>query len=347
MKRVLYITNIEAPYRLRFFNELAESCELTVLYERERSAERDARWATGGQRHYQVRYLKGRDIGAENRLSFGILRELKGYDAIVVGCYNSPSQILAMLWLWLRRKPCYLNLDGEPFLEDRGVKGWLKRFFIKKATSYLVGGEKSAASVKQVVGDRPVTTYYFSSLSAQELAEHQALAADCRRDGRILVVGRYLESKGMDIALEAARLSPELNYVFVGMADRTEQFARDYEIPKNVELIPFLSKQELERLYRSCAMLVLASRRECWGLVINEAASFGMPVVSTWGSGSAVELVEPEYLATPESPESLLAAIRRLAAADKEAVGRALMEKAMAYNIEHSAQVFLQTLGIE
>ena len=29
MKRILYLTNIEAPYRVRFFNALADHCRLT------------------------------------------------------------------------------------------------------------------------------------------------------------------------------------------------------------------------------------------------------------------------------------------------------------------------------
>ena len=33
-KKVLYISNIQVPYRVRFFNLLAEKCDLTVLYER-------------------------------------------------------------------------------------------------------------------------------------------------------------------------------------------------------------------------------------------------------------------------------------------------------------------------
>lgn len=44
MKRILYLTNIEAPYRVRFFNALADHCRLTVAYERRSSSNRDADW---------------------------------------------------------------------------------------------------------------------------------------------------------------------------------------------------------------------------------------------------------------------------------------------------------------
>ena len=41
MKRILYLTNIQVPYRVRFFNELSKKCDLTVLYERSQSGNRN------------------------------------------------------------------------------------------------------------------------------------------------------------------------------------------------------------------------------------------------------------------------------------------------------------------
>ena len=54
MKRVLYLTNIEVPYRVRFFNELEKHCDLTVMYERRKSANRDNKWASGEAKNYRV-----------------------------------------------------------------------------------------------------------------------------------------------------------------------------------------------------------------------------------------------------------------------------------------------------
>ena len=40
--RILYITNIHNPYRDEFFEQLGKRCDLTVLFERQGSANRDA-----------------------------------------------------------------------------------------------------------------------------------------------------------------------------------------------------------------------------------------------------------------------------------------------------------------
>lgn len=52
MKKVLYLTNIEVPYRVRFFNELARFCDLTVVYERRFSDGRDRTWMESECKNY-------------------------------------------------------------------------------------------------------------------------------------------------------------------------------------------------------------------------------------------------------------------------------------------------------
>lgn len=349
MKKVLYLSNIEVPYRVRFFNELAQYCDLTVLYERELSSNRNAQWAKSEEIKYRAKYLQGIKIAGESAFSFGVLKEIfVEYDVIIVGCYNSPVQMMAILAMRLMRKPYIINLDGEPFLGGTGIKAKLKRFFLSGAQKYLVAGEKSAQSVKEIAGKKEIIPYYFSSLSEQEVREHAKAASEYKRGNTILVVGQYFDYKGMDLALEAARLDLSLRYKFVGMGSRTEQFLKDFEgrIPNNVEIIPFLQKQDLEKEYQSCAMLALPSRQECWGLVINEAASFGMPIISTWGSGAAVEFLAddyPQFLAKPGDPEDLLRCIQCCHSQKARAGYQVhLLKKAAEHTIEKSVQAHLR-----
>ena len=156
MKKVLYMTNIEVPYRVRFFNELAKYCDLTVLYEKHSSESRDITWAKSEHTHHCRKYLK-----KESLFFTGILKHVRtGYDTIIVGCYNSPVQMLAMLYMRLMRIPFIINLDGEPFLEGKGIKNRLKRFFLSGAEQYLVAGEKAAESLKKAVGRKTVIPYH-------------------------------------------------------------------------------------------------------------------------------------------------------------------------------------------
>lgn len=351
MKRLLYITNIEVPYRTRFFNDLEKYCELTVLYERKKSSNRDSRWTNSEKSNYTVVYLDGLNIGTEYSFSFRILKYIFGkYDVIILGCYNSPVQMLVSLVMRICRIPFIISTDGEIFLDSRGLKRMAKKFFLLGAWKYFTAGEKAAQSLGKVVGQEKVEVYYFSSLYSNELKIHAERALSTKRNKVVLVVGQYYDYKGMDIAYKVAKRTPNIRYRFVGMGERTEMFMEEQGgLEDNVEIIPFLSKEELEKEYEKCAMLVLPSRQECWGLVVNEAASYGTPIISTWGSGAAIEFLAdsyPQYLAKAGDSEELYQCILKLGSESSENYSEYLIEKGRNYNIEKSIKVYCETLSL-
>ncbi len=352
-KKVLYISNIEVPYRVRFFNRLAEHCDLTVLYERGCSSNRDSFWANAEKKKYKVKYLNGIKIKNESTFSLKILKYIfSKYDEIVVGCYNSPVQMLAILVMKLFRIPYSLNVDGEVFL-DKSFKSLFKRFFLSNAENYLTAGVKSGKSLETIAPKEKIYPYYFSSLSNRELHKHTY--ASCERNKTVLVVGQYFDYKGMDVALKCALADNSIQYKFVGMGARTDVFKNDFDAHnvKNIEFIDFLQKKALHKEYMACAMLILPSRQECWGLVINEASSFGMPIVSTYGSGAAVEFLEddyPQYLAQPDNWQDLLKCVKLLLNEDEKEVNKYssfLKEKSCFYSLEKSVDVHLKAFDIE
>ena len=346
MKKVLYLTSIEVPYRVRFFNELAKQCDLTVLYEKRSVESRNEIWARSAEKAHKKKFLR-----REGTIFTGVLKELRReYDAIIVGCYNSPVQMIAQLYMRLCKIPYIVNLDGETFLTGKGIKTRLKKFFLSGADKYLVAGEKAAKAIEEIAGDKNVIPYYFSSLTEEELMTKRNVAEQCKRNKTILVVAQYLEVKGLDVIIETAWKDSSFSYKLIGMGNKTEQFLLDYDgkIPGNVEIIPFLQKAELEKEYQTCGMLVLPSRQECWGLVINEAAAFGMPIVSTWGSGAAVEFLAdmyPQYLAKPGDVDDLYRCIQRLIEANETGqYSRYLLEKSGMYSIEKSVMQHVQVI---
>lgn len=60
MKKVLYVTNLPAPYKVNFFNILSREVELTVVYEREKASNRDSKWKSDSKYKYEEIYLHGK-----------------------------------------------------------------------------------------------------------------------------------------------------------------------------------------------------------------------------------------------------------------------------------------------
>ena len=350
--RVLYLSNIEVPYRSRFFDELSKNCDLNVLYERKFSSNRNKEWANSVKGNYRKMYPDGYKIGRESSFSLKIFNHIKaGWDLVVVGCYNSKIQMLAILYMRYNKIPFIINLDGEPFI-GHGIKSIAKKFFLKGANAYLVAGRHSADSLKQVLGNKvPIVPYYFSSMDDNEIKENGKL--DYKRNKTVLVIGQYFPYKGMDIAFKVACKDLSIKYKFIGMGLRTSNFLNDFKsIPPNVEIIPFLQIDDLKKEYMTCSMLLLPTRQECWGLVVNEAASFGMPIVSTWGSGAANEFLGKKYskyLTEPEDVNALYDCVKKCLYSNNENYSNYLKEMSRNYTIEKMVQchinLFCKILG--
>lgn len=340
--RVLYLANHHTPYRDAFFNQLGTACDLTVLFDRRSDARRDASWFAPTTCTYDERFVPER----EGRLSTATMRRMvrEGWDAVVVGCYNEPRQMLLIEWLKLRGIPYLLNIDGHMFTGGAVLKRALRNHVLRGAAGYLIAGESSVDGLRDIVGAAAsVHAYPFSSLTRAEVKRLAQRAKTARREqDLVLCVGNFEHYKGVDVLLDAAQMLPDMRFRCIGMGDRTPAF--DEEVRRrrlgNVERVPFMAPDALVEEYLRAGIFVLPSRQECWGLVINEAAACGVPVVSTWGAGAAVEFIgarHPELLAVSGDAQSLAACIERMRALpddERRAYGDELMRTARAYTIE-------------
>jgi glycosyltransferase involved in cell wall biosynthesis len=97
-----------------------------------------------------------------------------------------------------------------------------------------------------------------------------------------LFVGIGWERKGGAIAVQAAR---RLNEAGIATTLRVVGSAPPGPMPSFVEILGFINKREPEGyrrlidLYRTSDIFILPSRAEAFGVVVSEAAAFGMPAL--------------------------------------------------------------------
>ena len=133
------------------------------------------------------------------------------------------------------------------------------------------------------------------------------------------------------------------------MGSRTEQFVSEQlnASDTNIEVVRFLQKEALNKEYREAGVLLLPSRKECWGLVINEAASFGMPIVATNGSGAAKEFLRGKYsryIFDSDDTKGMHDAISELLSQDNKEYSNYLIETSSKYNVENMVDAHLRVL---
>ena len=137
--RVLFLTNIPSPYRVDFFNELGKLCELTVLFEKKSSDERDESWKDYKFENFKGIFLNGLSISYDTSVCFSVKKYIKknAFDKIVCCNFSSPTGILAIIKMRLRRIPYFLEADGAMAKSGRGIKERIKKIIIRGAAGYL------------------------------------------------------------------------------------------------------------------------------------------------------------------------------------------------------------------
>jgi len=115
-------------------------------------------------------------------------------------------------------------------------------------------------------------------------------------DIALLFCGKLIEQKDPLLIFEAIRRLPNtfsLHLVVAGSGPlRAEvEEAGKALLGERFHSLGFLNQGELGRAYAVADVLVLPSRSETWGLVVNEAMQFGLPAILADGVGSHEDLV--------------------------------------------------------
>lgn len=118
--------------------------------------------------------------------------------------------------------------------------------------------------------------------------------------------------------------------------DEMRDFVRVHGIP-DVVFAGFLNQSEISSAYAAADLVALASASETWGLVVNEAMNFALPVVASDRVGCVADLVvhgENGYVFPHDRPDELARYLALLVAdpARRESLGRRAAEVIAPWN---------------
>lgn len=358
--KVLFMTNMPSPYRVDFFNELGKSCDLTVMFERERDHSRDTRYKADQYKNFKAVFPKG--IAAGDAEAFcpsviGLLSKKK-FDHIIVGNYYSPTGMLAIEYMRLMRIPYILSSDGGIIKEDSGFKYKLKKHFIGAASGWLSTGKMTTDYLAYYGADREKTVVYpFTSLWKKDILDRPLSQAEKNAfrqklgmtEKKIVIsVGQFIRRKGYDVLLKAcADLNKDIGVYIIG-GTPTEEYLRmkDELYLGQVHFVDFMNKQALSEYYKAADLFVLPTREDIWGLVVNEAMAYGVPVVTTERCVAGVELVEKgvtgQIIPVEDSDGLRVAISENIEYSDEVATG--CLKRMGSYTIEEMAKCHLRYL---
>jgi glycosyltransferase involved in cell wall biosynthesis len=230
-------------------------------------------------------------------------------DAIVIHGWAYATYVIVWITAVLLRVPIWLRTES-PWCQERLKTGWIqkiKRYVLRNiafptVSNFLAVGSQNAEWYRQlgVTDGRIHFVPYsvpFSGLTVPPENFHDIRKIFGIPDEEIvfLFVGKLIYKKRPADLLEAFGLCSSGHLVFVGDGRLRPTLEKRVELMKNkrVHFAGFADQKELPNYYRSADVLVLPSGMgETWGLVVNEALNFGLPVIVSSLCGSASDLVD-------------------------------------------------------
>ncbi|HVN40832.1 MAG TPA: glycosyltransferase family 4 protein [Myxococcota bacterium] len=294
------------------------------------------------------------------------------FDAVLVHGYSArfERQVLRIA----RAAGVRTLLRGEfaeviPFDGRSAWKSVLRTIYLRRLYSRIdafchLGEEGRIHLVRHgVPGDK----MFFSPYAVDtELFEKQVCSLDraqCRQELGIeedqvvlLFSGKLIPKKAPLLLVEALRRLPRLEKVVllvVGDGEQRAQVERDARAVLGDRLLMpgFVNQSAIGRYYASADIFVMPSHYETWGLVVNEAMQFSLPVVVSTSVACHRDLVvgdETGMVFHDGDVESLARGLARFIGDPslRRQAGEQARKRIAAYSIEASAAGIRRALGL-
>jgi glycosyltransferase involved in cell wall biosynthesis len=241
--------------------------------------------------------------------SLDLVRDWRQRIHIIPGCGE--------LFLWrLIQKLCSERCAWIHWSERArsGIRWWAgfprNRFYATLVNRFALGafgtGELTVADLARwgMRGEKLASLPY--SVAAAQRAAAPDPVCESFRAGRnaLLFLGNISEAKrkGLDILLKAFAMAlartPGAEWVLFVVGDqaqakRSVSLAKSLGIQERVLFRSAAKADDVSSVMQSSAVLVLPSRYDGWGVVLNEAASMGRALIASDSVGAAYDLIRP------------------------------------------------------
>jgi glycosyltransferase involved in cell wall biosynthesis len=312
----IFVSHLPSFYKINLFNEIGKSASVLAIFLGETSQERTADFVKGDKQFDHV-FLNAGDFEQRSRWRSSwrlvcILLKLK-YKRISVGGWDLPESWVAIA---CSRKNVNVITQESSIFESKlsGVKSLLKRLFAKRLGLALVSGLPHARLMRAVGFDGEIVVTGGVGLAnrAQRVTRaHKGFS------GRFLYVGRLSPEKNLAFLLRVFALPSMADFHLTLVGNGPEREVLRSLAGRNVTFAGHVPNERIHEIYAENDVFVLPSLSEPWGLVVEEALYYGLPVLASSMVGSVEDLVVNNgagLVFDPLSESSLQQAIETLGA---------------------------------
>lgn len=299
--RILWMTNLAAPYRMPVWASLAEKNALSVVLLESNAqlaadgpSNRGADWQLVTPKKFQMRAIATWKV-PRGEARYYILRnirtifQLRNFDVMVFGGWESPAywQLLLIAVLFRRRRVAFYESPSNTHRYQHGPVAWMRRRFYRAMHGVVVPGAAAKSAVLDMGVSLSALTEGFNAVDVRRFRHAvTALSADDQPEAldghRFLFAGQLIPRKRVDRIIETfSQISSSEDQLAIVGTGPLEDELKGLALDRQASTLfhGYVDGIQMPALMAENHTLVLSSAQEVWGLVVNEALASGMHVV--------------------------------------------------------------------
>jgi glycosyltransferase involved in cell wall biosynthesis len=284
----IFITHLPAFYKINLYNALSKKLKICVIFIGKQSKIRTSDFISN-KMDFEYYFLSDKNFENRNIILtgiklFSILKKLR-FKKVVVGGWD-----LIEFWLAILINNKNKNsLALESSLNDssyHGIKKMLKKFFLSKITTVFASGSNH----KKLLDKLDYEENIFITKGVGLIDKTSFEKKNDSFQNNFLYVGRLSKEKNLPRLIEVFNELPQFNLNIVGSGNLENELKKIAN--KNIHFINHVDNKKINEIFLKNDVFILPSLSETWGLVIEEALYYGLPVIISNRVGCGPELIK-------------------------------------------------------
>ena len=309
---IVFVTHLPAFYKINLYNAIAKKARILVIFVASASKIRTTDF-TQGECRFDYKIINDTPFENRSKVSslfrfYKLLKDIQ-YNQIIVGGWD-----LIEYWFLIFKSSKSKNALAleSSLLESNlsGLKGALKKLFLKRISTIFPSGQPHAQLCRslQFNGEIKITggVGIFQYQEKNRILSHSF-------NGKFLYVGRLAAEKNLAVMIQAFKHFPTWSLTLIGSGPELK--ALQAIAPSNVHFAGYVPNEALAAQYQAHDVFILPSKQEPWGLVVEEALYYGLPVIVSNKVGCAQDLVVNQQVGSlfePSNESSLIESINQI-----------------------------------
>lgn len=297
---ILILASFPAPYRVEVFNLLAKNFKILVFWENGADQSRNPKY-------YSQNFLFDCFFLSDSygkRQFKEVKKKIKDFKLFLAYDWYLKNSICVQFKCLSKDVPYIVNCDGA-FIKHISIKDILKRFLISHA-KYCFASGYNAKKYFLYYGakNNNIVLHNFTSLYKKEILLEQISSVkknDIKNKLKLplkttfISIGQFIERKGFIFLIEAwSKINnDEKQLLIIGGGPLKDEYLEYIKINniQNIFILDYMDHDKIVEYYKAADYFVFPTLEDIWGLVINEAMAYGLPIITTDKCIAGIELL--------------------------------------------------------